>query len=411
MPRYNRENIDRKTNKPNPTVTEGLQQDLLLNRALQTRRDDDVIRTKKRTLYDIDFAIKWYIDNEIQPQITDNETVIPVPVIFANGEKWDNVRRLGYMRDEKGMLQSPAIMIKRNSFSERDGYKTLDVNKNPDSNVIVHANKYNPRNRYEDTIFPFPMGELNQQPSLPAYVVNIPKYITVEYELMIWTDFSIQLNELVNDLFTYNRFAWGHGVHSYNTTMGTVSFETVNTVSEDRLVRATIPLTVQATLQSEQETRVNTIKKMYSIKKLSFDMVIDVPNNIFESTNVPARLLQQYSSIMSGNKVVVSNSGTGGVTSINAAAITYLTQLSDKIATYSNATTATVTGQPAINPVTLEIDTVNEFDIYINGQYIDTDAYSFTPNSTSTQTITFNTTALGYSIEAADLIVINGRWA
>ena len=81
MPRYNRENIDRKTNKPNPKVTEGIQQDQLLNRALQTRRDEDVIRTKKRTLYDIDFAIKWYIDNEIQPQITDNENVIPVPVI------------------------------------------------------------------------------------------------------------------------------------------------------------------------------------------------------------------------------------------------------------------------------------------------------------------------------------------
>ena len=408
----NRQNIDRRSNKPDLKYTENdIAPDRVLNRSQQVRRDDDVIRTPKRSIYDVDYAIKTYIEQEIQPSIVDNESIISVPVIFAHGEKWDNVRRLGYMRDEKGMLQSPAIMIKRNSFSERDGYKTLDVNKNPDSNVIVHANKYNPRNRYEDTIFPFPMGELNQQPSLPAYVVNIPKYITVEYELMIWTDFSIQLNELVNDLFTYNRFAWGHGVHSYNTTMGTVSFETVNTVSEDRLVRATIPLTVQATLQSEQETRVNTIKKMYSIKKLSFDMVIDVPNNIFESTNVPARLLQQYSSIMSGNKVVVSNSGTGGVTSINAAAITYLTQLSDKIATYSNATTATVTGQPAINPVTLEIATVNEFDIYINGQYIDTDAYSFTPNSTSTQTITFNTTALGYSIEAADLIVINGRWA
>jgi hypothetical protein len=409
----NRKNIDRRTNKPDLDYTKSnIQPDQVLNRSKQVRRDDDVIRTPKRSIYDVDYAIKTYIEQEIQPTIIDNETIISVPVIFAHGEKWDNVRRLGYMRDEKGMLQSPAIMIKRSSFSERDNFKTLDVNINPDSNLIVHKNKYNPRNRYEDTLFPFPIGELNQQESLPAYIVNIPKYITVEYELMIWTDFSTQLNELVNNLFTYNRFAWGEGINSYNTTMGTISFETVNTVSEDRLVRATIPLTVQATLQSEQETRVNTIKKMYSVKKLSFDMVIDVSNNIFESTIVPARLLQQYSSIMSGNKVVVSNLSTGGTTSINAEAITYLTQLTDKIATYSNATTATVTGTPARNPVTGTVATINEFDLYINGQYIDKAAYVFTPNiNSSTQTITFNTTELGYNIEAEDLIVINGRWA
>ena len=73
MPRLNRENIDRKTNKPNPKSTEGLTDDLLLNRAMQTRRDDDVIKSPQRTLYDIDFAIKWFIENEIQPQITANQ--------------------------------------------------------------------------------------------------------------------------------------------------------------------------------------------------------------------------------------------------------------------------------------------------------------------------------------------------
>jgi hypothetical protein len=73
MPRLNRQNIDRKTNKPDPKQTEGVTPDLILNRAIQTRRDDDVIKTKQRTLYDIDFAIKWFIENEIQPQINTNK--------------------------------------------------------------------------------------------------------------------------------------------------------------------------------------------------------------------------------------------------------------------------------------------------------------------------------------------------
>ena len=159
MPRLNRDNIDRKTNKPNPVRTEGITDDLILNRADQTRRDDDVIRTAQRTLYDIDYAIKSYIETEMRPQVTADGEIIPVPVIFANGEKWDNVRRLGYLRDEKGMLQSPVIMLKRNSAAERDTQRTLDVNRGDSNNQLVYRSKYNQRNRYEDELFPMPINE------------------------------------------------------------------------------------------------------------------------------------------------------------------------------------------------------------------------------------------------------------
>jgi hypothetical protein len=227
---------------------------------------------------------------------------------------------------------------------------------------------------------------------------------------MLWCDFTTQLNDLVNQIFTYNRFLWGTDGNSYHTTLGTVSFETVNTVGEDRLVRASVPLTVLGTIQNPQETRIETIKKMYSIKKVSFDMVIDAGTNIFDSTSVPTKLLQQRSTIMSGGRVVVT--GGGSISTINATAMTYLTELTDKIAAYSNATTITVTGIPKINPVTFSTATINEFDIYINGQYIDKVAYTWTPNdTTSTQTITFDTALLGYNIETDDLIVVHGRWA
>ena len=154
MSRVNRNNIDRKTNKPTPKKTEGYRDDRIINRENIIRRDDDVIRTPKRTLYDIDYALKWYVENKIRPQVISNKNSIPVPVIFSNGEKWDNVQRLGYIRDEKGMLQSPLIMIKRNSTTERDNLRGLDVNNQPNSNRIIHRMKYNKRNRYEDTFFP-----------------------------------------------------------------------------------------------------------------------------------------------------------------------------------------------------------------------------------------------------------------
>ena len=407
MPKFNRENIDRKSNKPNPKSTEGLSDDLLLNRAYQTRRDDDVIRSAKRSLYDIDFAIKWYIDNEIQPQIFANQEKIVVPVIFANGEKWDNVRRLGYIRDEKGMLQSPLIMLKRNSAAERDNYRTLDVNRESGysqlGNRLVSKAKYNSRNRYEDELFPLPINQPQQSETI--YVIDIPKYVTVEYDLMLWCDFTTQMNELIDQILPYGRFLWGNEGNRFETAIGSATFETVNTIGEDRLVRATLPLTVQATLLSEQEARISTLKKMYSIKKVSFDTVIDLDGDIFSTTTVPVALLQVSQQIFSGATVQ-----TSGGASINAATMLYLTNLSDKQATYSSATTVTINAAAATNPVTAIAATKNEFNVYINGQYIDKIAYTWIPTVNANQTIVFDTSTLGYAIESSDVIIINGRW-
>ena len=407
MPRQNRQNIDRKTNKPNPKRTEGLNNDPLLNRAEQVRRDDDVIRTVKQTVYDIDYAIKWYIENEIQPQITANKNLIDVPVIFSNGEKWDNVRRLGYIRDEKGMLQSPLIMLKRNSMQERDNTRTLDANRPQAGNHIIYRSKYNSRNRYEDELFPIPTNQPQQ--SKKIYVVDVPKYVNIEYDMMLWCDFTTQMNDLVDQIMPYGRFAWGNESNKFATAMGSVSFETVNTVGEDRLVRATIPLTVMGTLLSEQETRKSTIKKMYSVKKVVFQTVIDLDNNIFETTKIPTQLLQASQTIAGGGSVIVNGGGTSATIDSNSMA--YLIGLVDKTATYVSATTVTVAGTPKINPSTLGYASVNEFDVYVNGQYIDKAAYTWTPDENATQTIVFDTSTLGYDILNTDTVIVNGRWA
>jgi len=407
MPRLNRQNIDRKTNKPNPKQTEGVTPDLLLNRSFQTRRDDDVVKTKQRTLYDIDFAIKWYIDNEIQPQINTNGTLLTVPVIYANGEKWDNVRRLGYLRDEKGMLQSPMIMLKRNSVAERDEQHTLDVNRPQSSNYIVHKTKYNSKNRYEDELFPIPTTE--PRLSEKIYIIDIPKYVTVEYDMMIWCDFTSQLNELIDQILPYGRFAWGNDGNVFSTTIGSVSFETVNTIGEDRLVRATIPLTVQATLLSGQEARISTVKKMYSVKHVSFTNFVDINGDLFGSTTVASNILQAQNFVANGGQLI-AQIGNASI-QINIATMTYLTKLIDQTATYSNSTTVTIPVYAAINPVTNTTATKNEFDVYINGQYIDKAIYTWTPSDIATQSIVFDTSILGYTLTATDTIIVNGRWA
>jgi glutaredoxin len=407
MARSNNQNIDRKTNKPNPKRTEGITNDPILNRAEQTRRDDDVIRTPKRTIYDIDYAIKWYIDNEIQPQIKHHNELVNVPVIFANGEKWDNVQRLGYIRDEKGMLQSPLIMIKRNTITERDDLKNLDVNRTQPGSKLIYKNRYNSRNRYIDSLFPIPTNE--SKPSEEIFLIDIPKYVDISYDLLIWCDFTTQINDVVDQMLPYNRFAWGNEANKFSTYMSPVTFETVNTVGEDRLVRATIPINVHGTLLSGQEARQSTIQKMYSIKKVRFDTVIDIGTGLFESTQVPASILAVSQQIFSGATVIAAGGGTA--TEINPNIMAYLVNLTDQQATVINSTTVTVNTAAAINPSTLGFASKNEFDVYINGQYIDKQVYTWTPSDTLPNTITFDTNTLGFTLNAGMVVIVNGRWA
>ncbi len=414
MPRNRRQNIDRKTNKPELKSTVSTRPDLILNRAEQVRRDDDVVRTPRRTVYDIDYAIKWFLDNEIQPQVEHNNELVKIPVVFANGEKWDNVRRLGYLRDEKGMLQSPIIVLKRNSLAERDTLKKLDVNNPIPGNQIVYKQKYNKRNRYIDEIVPIPKN--NPIDSKELYTVNIPEYVDVEYEMLIWTDFTTQMNEVIEQIMPYGTFAWGNEFNKYRTFIRDISFETVNTVGDDRLVRATIPLTVNGTLLSEQEFRMSTVQKRYSIKKIQWALVIDVTTDIFSTTKVPQKLIDAKQRIISGNKVIVSNQSSGGGgstggTEITPALMNYLTQLIEKEGTFVSGTIINVNGTPNFNSILNNRATVNEFDIYINGQYIDKNAYNWSPSNLSTQTITFDTAVLGYELEADDVVIVNGRWS
>ena len=410
MPRFNRQNIDRKTNKPSLKSTESIIPDPKFNRANQIRRDDDVVKTPKRTVYDIDYAIKWFIENEIQPQVEANGELVEVPVIYSNGEKWDNVRRLGYLRDQKGMLQSPLIMIKRNSLQERDQLKKLDVNKNVSGNQIIYKNKFNKRNRYADSIFPLQINEPVKSAEL--YAINVPEYVDIEYDLLIWTDFTTQMNELVEQIMPYGTFAWGNEFNKYRTFIRSLSFETINTVGEDRIVRCNMPLTVNGTLMAEQEYRKSTVEKRYSLKQVNFAQVLDIGTNIFSTTVVPQKILNVKQQVMSGASIVVSGATAAGESvKIDANAMTYLTNLQDKFGQYVSSNSITIPASVATNPTNSQLATKQEFNVYINGQYIDKHMYNWAPTGNGIQNITFNLGQLGYDIESTDTITINGRWS
>jgi hypothetical protein len=76
----------------------------------------------------------------------------------------------------------------------------------------------------------------------------------------------------------------------------------MNNTGEDRVVRATIPLSVKATLLFETEMRKETFQKRYSVKQVTFKSetqtfnvnVVDPPPGGYSNTYEPSRTLDRF---------------------------------------------------------------------------------------------------------------------
>jgi len=234
------------------------------NRANETRRDNDIIKTPKCTIEDVDFAIISYIRDVLKLQVKENGQIIDVPVMYANGEKWAQVQAKGYMRDRKGKIMTPVVSIRRGSIIERDTLKSLGVNNNPAGNDFVHQNKHTLENRYDRF-----STQYGQQRKKEFYIAPVPEFVDVSYELLLWTEYTEQMNALVEQIMPTNGFAYGT-TFKFPTYLSDVTFDTTNATGEDRVVRATIPITTKAALLMPFELQKSNFEKRYSTKKIVF---------------------------------------------------------------------------------------------------------------------------------------------
>jgi len=251
---------DNKLNKTNSSFS----RDAVPNRANETRRDNDIIKTPKITIEDVDFAIISYLRDVIKPQVVENGQVIDVPVMYANGEKWAQVQAKGFMRDRKGKIMTPILSIRRGSITERDTLKSLGVNKNPSGNDFVFKNSFSTKNRYDK------FNVLNNvKKSSEYYLAPVPEFVDITYEFLLWCEYTEQMNSLVEQIMPTNGFAYGT-TFKFPTFLQDVTFETSNATGEDRVVRATIPATCKATLLMPFELQQSNFQKRHSIKRVVF---------------------------------------------------------------------------------------------------------------------------------------------
>lgn len=238
------------------------------NRADQIRRDDDTVKVPKITLYDIDYAIHYHIAEVIRPRIRENGGIsVPVPVYFANAEKWAQIRSQGFMRDATNKAIAPAIVLRRSTVTSDDRLPIVDTN-------LFNPQTFNPKLKL------YPMrrsgmkwdrlaGQYQRNESTEYYLVDMPDYVRVTYDVVLWTDLIEQMNDLVHPIMNASNHVWGD-YFKFRTAVLDVSHDNTNIPGEDRIIKSTMQLQVDGYLRSEYEYQQSKIAKQYSIKTVKF---------------------------------------------------------------------------------------------------------------------------------------------
>lgn len=237
------------------------------NRAYSTRRDDDTFKTPSITLYDVDYAIMYFLREVIKLQVEQNGRIIEVPLAYGTGELWSQIQARGFMRDKEGKLLVPYAVITRTSMSEDERFKRMDTNYGPAPLQVYMT--YGTDSRTFDNIFDQTRLTYNSKFGSHVYVSVVPEFYVLEYELILYASYMEQLNQMVQDIIVTSHFVWGDS-YKFRTVVGDASFETINPTGGERLVKATIGLTTDCRLQNEFELKRSTITKAFSPKKIIF---------------------------------------------------------------------------------------------------------------------------------------------
>ncbi len=222
------------------------------------------------SLFDIDYAMMSYLEDTALPMLDDNGKLLKIPVIYGNSERWNGAQRQGVYRDSKGKIQLPLMMIRRTSIAKDDTMPMLNRHVSYQS-----ITKYSKENRYDR----FTLLGKQTQPKYEIYKIQMPEYVELNYDCMVWTSYTEHLNAVIEQL-QYTSSYWGDKEKfKFRTSLG--EFNIINEVGEgtERINRVEFSLSVKAYLLPEKFDGESTIKKSFSSKRVVVSTETDVTAN------------------------------------------------------------------------------------------------------------------------------------
>jgi hypothetical protein len=252
--------IDDRNSRENPRIDFGDA------RHTQVRRDKDKTRNIGITLYDIDFAVKSFIDKTMQLKVQDNDESINVPTIYANSEKWASIQKNGLLKDKKGKTLVPLITFRRSGVTVN-----AEIRRNKVASVnqigYIMQHKYSKSSPYDR--FSATYGSKPQQ----EYIITpIPDYVDVSYDFIAWCEYQSQLNYLVEQFVYFTGQSFGeNNFLKFATMSDSYTMEDNNTTGQDRLVRASFQIIVKGYLLPKEVAREATTKRVVAPNRVAFN--------------------------------------------------------------------------------------------------------------------------------------------
>ena len=359
-----------------------------LNRAKQIKSTKGDLK-QSITLFDIDYAMMTYLEDTLLPPLDDNGKVLKIPVIYGNSERWVGARRQGVYRDNKGKIQLPLMMIRRTSIAKDETMPML--NRHVSYSGVT---KYSKDNRYDR----FTLLGSNVKPKYEIYNITMPEYVELNYECMVWTNFTEQLNSVIEQL-NYASSYWGDKDHfKFRTSVS--DYNVINEVGEgtERINRVEFTLNVKAYLLPEKFDGENTIKKSMSTKRVVVATETDVTaNGRLEgllTTPSPYYDNKDLIDFLYLNNSKVDNPVTNNTILFSAIK---LIEAPAQLASVVNA---------GINVGGKSYD----IKVYINGvRYYQTTHFTVTISSNSL-TLNFISANLGFNVTSTDEVTITGKF-
>ncbi len=212
------------------------------NRANDVRMDEG-LKGLTIGLNDLDYTIKYYFDEVIKPSIEDFGSRRAVPVIYGSPERWKNIQEDGYFRDREGKILAPVIAYKRTGVA-KNRMLGSKVDGNHPQVYYTQQIKYNQENRYDQ------FSRLTNRSPLKRYVNTVmADYVDITYEVVIWTDFVEQMNEIVEAVLYSEGSFWGEKDRfKFRTKIDNFTNTTDALQDNERTVRTNFTITLLAIL-------------------------------------------------------------------------------------------------------------------------------------------------------------------
>ena len=376
------------------------------NRALQTTRKTDKIKDISVKLEDIDYAIKYYFENVIKPTVTLDGQMHPIPVMYASPERWHSVQADGYYRDVNGKLTVPLIIYKRTNVEKN---RTLGnkIDGNFASLYQVFETRYNPRNVYDNFSV-----LTNRIPNKQYYVSVVPDYVTVTYDVNIFTNYVAENNKIIEAIEFASDSYWGdENRWHFRTMLDNLATTTVINTGEDRAATTTVTLKVNGYLIPDSVNKTLASKGIsYSTSQVVFglEVVGDVNETFNAASQIAASQVSGQTSFVGGGTNITNNI----LEFLAIAEAEYLAYSAAIKADSTTATTATFNNRSIKQPPAgsnLPAPTTDDFQFYANGvaipRFVITSFTQVGANLVLT-VVTTGANGLGYELTGKEIMCV-----